>query len=74
MRRFELTIGVYVGDEQELPSNFNEWIEQAGLTAEGATPTTLHRVVEVRHPPAEDVIEKRSGRDSQGRKTGGQYE
>ena len=63
MRLFELTIQVYVGDEQELPETFNEWAEQAGFEVPGSSPTRLERIVEVRHPPAGDVIEKRRRKD-----------
>lgn len=59
MRRFELTISVWVDDEYPLPFSFNEWIEAAGLQMDGATPTQLMRVVETRHPPAEDIVERR---------------
>ena len=61
-RRFELTIGVYVGRSGELPTTFAEWRDIAFGT-EGlelpATPTTLERVVEVRYPVAEDIRERR---------------
>jgi hypothetical protein len=59
MRRFELTIGVFLGDDEPLPETFRDWIDVAGLNYEGASPTTLERVIETAHPPKEDVIEKR---------------
>lgn len=58
-RYFELTIGVHLWEDEELPRTFNEWMERAGFVIPGASPTTLKRVVEVRHPPAPDVIERR---------------
>lgn len=61
-RRFELTIGVYVPRGAPLPETFNDWIERAGFTAEGASPTTLERVVETRYPLSADVIDKRTER------------
>ena len=60
MRRFELTISVYCGDDRELPDNFNDWIYLAfGVTNVGASPTRLERVVETNHPPADDVVMRR---------------
>lgn len=60
-RHFELTIGVYVPVGAPLPQNFEEWVERAGFAVQGATPTTLERVVETRYPLSDDVIEKRRG-------------
>jgi hypothetical protein len=59
MRRFELTIGVFVRDDEPLPDSFRDWIELAGLCHEGASPTTLERVVETAYPLKKDVIQKR---------------
>ena len=58
-RRFELTISVWIPKDRDLPTTFNDWITAAGLRAEGSTPTTLERVVETRHPPAKDIVERR---------------
>lgn len=63
MRRFELTISVWVPEYVELPKTFGDWIERAfGIDQSNlpATPTQLERVVETRHPPAEDIVERRA--------------
>jgi hypothetical protein len=66
-RRFELTIGVFLPEEAELPVTFRDWIDVAGLCHGGASPTTLERVVETNHPPASDVVgRRRQRRDSRG--------
>lgn len=62
-RRFELTISVYLSVGAPLPETFREWLERAtgvDLSDGPATPTSLERVVEPRHPPADDVIAKRT--------------
>jgi len=61
-RRFELTISVWLNEDEELPLTFTEWIGRAfaiDTSILHATPTTLERVVEARHPPAEDVVMRR---------------
>jgi hypothetical protein len=64
MRRFELTISVWGPDDDYLPETFQDWIELAGFTVDGASPTVLERVVECKHPPAEDIIERRHNKRS----------
>lgn len=58
-RYFELTIGVHLFESEELPVTFRDWIERMGLCHEGASPTTLNHVVELRQPPSVDIIERR---------------
>lgn len=61
-RRFELTVSVWYPKHAELPETFRDWVDVAfgtdgmDLPASG---TRLERVVETRHPPAEDVVAKR---------------
>ncbi len=60
MRRFELTISDHCPDDVPVPETFNDWIEFLfGFRVEGARTATLERVVEVRHPPAEDIVARR---------------
>lgn len=61
MRHFELTVGVFVGDDEPIPNTFNQWITLAGLAIVGSSPTTLERVVETRYPLSRDVVDKRRG-------------
>lgn len=64
MRKFELTISVFAPDEG-IPNSFREWLDLAfGLEGVemGASPTTLERIVEVKHPLNNDVIERRSNK------------
>lgn len=56
MRLFELTISVYLSDLTPIPETFNGWVELAGLRVEGASPTTLERLKELRYPLAHDVV------------------
>lgn len=61
MRRFELTMSVFLGDAHPLPDNFRDWIEVAGLCNLGASPTVLERIVETQYPLSNDVVDKRRG-------------
>lgn len=58
-RYFELTLGVFLWEGEDLPVTFQDWIKRANLGGEGASTTTLNRVVELRHPPAKDIIARR---------------
>jgi hypothetical protein len=61
-RRFELTISVWIPKDAELPETFGDWVYAAfGIRVEHASPTQLERVVEARHPPAKDIVERREG-------------
>lgn len=62
-RHFELTIGVFLPADAEVPYTFNDWLAYAfgadAVARMGATPTTLNAVVETRYPLADDVVQRR---------------
>lgn len=58
-RLFHLTVGVYLGPDEEIPNDFRDWIERANLCGEGASSTFLHSVTELRYPLADDIVEAR---------------
>lgn len=61
-RRFELTISVWVPRDAPMPETFADWVERAFGVDQATLPasaTLLERVVECRHPPADDLVARR---------------
>lgn len=70
-RRFELTISDNYPAGVPLPETFNDWVEYLfGFRSIGARTATLERVVEVRHPSASDIVERRKAHSDRARSTG----